>query len=302
MIGKTNGGSGGTGATLTVTAPALCTVSISKDGKTKTKTAGADGTAVFKGLGTGTWTVNMTDGVQTAPTRTAYIIADYAITTSFFAATIHITYPAGSTCTATDGVTSLTAPDTSGTWDCVVPNAGDWTVALDSGFSEVVNGIIDGGSYTVDKWYLYNLGEEHVAITGGWVPVKGLSSYWEGGYVVVKGADHFECNATSGNYTYSYLATSAPIDLTTINEICINVLSATASGSTYHHRRISIANGNSYEEMHTKCVASTEFRTGTTGMVRLDVSKITGRYFIGVGAEYEGHSVGSLKVSGVWLR
>ena len=60
MIGKTNGGSGGTGATLTVTAPALCTVSISKDGKTKTKTAGADGTAVFKGLETGTWMLAIT--------------------------------------------------------------------------------------------------------------------------------------------------------------------------------------------------------------------------------------------------
>ena len=301
MIGRVNTGGGGTGATLTVTAPALCTVSISRDGKTKTKTAGADGTAVFKGLETGTWTVTITDGGQQAQ-KTVAVTVDYSTKITFFSATIHITYPAGSTCTVTDGVTSLTAPDTSGTWDCVVPNAGDWTVALDSGFSEVVNGIIDGGSYTVDKWYLYNLGDERAAVTGGWVPVKGLSSYWEGGYVVVKGADHFECNATSGNYTYSYLATSAPIDLTTINEISINVLIATASGSPYTHRRITIAAGNSYNAIHLNRVASTEFPVGTTGMVSLDVSKITGEYFIGVGAEYEAHLTGSLQVSGVWLR
>ena len=221
--------------------------------------------------------------------------------TPFFAATINITYPVGSVCTVTDGVTTLIAPDTSGTWACVVPNAGNWTVALDIGFSEVVNGIIDGESYTVDKWYLYNFGDERAAVTGGWVPMTGLSSYWNGGYKVVKGADHFQCYGTGGN-TISYLVTSVPIDLTKINEICINVLLATASGSQYHHRRINIANGNNYTSMHTNRMASIEFKTGTTGMVRLDVSKITGKYFIGVGAEYESGANGSLKVSGVWLR
>lgn len=49
---------------------------------------------------------------------------------SEFNATINITYPAGSTCTVTDGTTTLTAPNTSGTWACVVPNAGTWTVSI----------------------------------------------------------------------------------------------------------------------------------------------------------------------------
>lgn len=77
-----NGGSGGTGATLAVTAPAGCTVTVSKDGKTKTKTAGADGLAVFKGLETGTWTVTITDGEQTAQKIVA-VTADYATDVSF---------------------------------------------------------------------------------------------------------------------------------------------------------------------------------------------------------------------------
>lgn len=127
MVYNITGGGGGTGATLTVTAPAGCTVTVSKDGKTKTKTAGADGTAVFKGLETGTWTVTITDGGQQA-SKNVTVTADYATEITFFAATIHVTYPAGSTCTATDGVTTLTAPDTSGVWECVVPNAGTWTV------------------------------------------------------------------------------------------------------------------------------------------------------------------------------
>ena len=70
------GGSGVSGATLTVNAPAGATVTVSKDGKTKTKTAGTDGTAVFKGLDTGTWTVTITNGTDTS-TDTVDLVADY---------------------------------------------------------------------------------------------------------------------------------------------------------------------------------------------------------------------------------
>lgn len=124
-----NGGSGGTGCTLTVTAPAGSTVTVSKAEKTKTKVAGSDGIVIFKGLQSGTWTLSITDGEQTAG-KTVEIVADYATSITFFAATIHITYPAGSTCTVTDSTTTLTAPDTSGTWACAVPNAGTWTVSI----------------------------------------------------------------------------------------------------------------------------------------------------------------------------
>ena len=149
------GGSGGTGATLTVTAPVGCTVTVSKDGKTKTKTAGADGVAVFKGLSTGTWTVTITDGTDTS-TDTVQLTADYETIIAFFSATIHVTYPAGSTCTATDGVTTLTAPDTSGTWDCVVPNAGTWTVSsTGSPWQEEITFTTTGQAAEADVTKLY---------------------------------------------------------------------------------------------------------------------------------------------------
>ena len=136
------GGGVGNGAALTVNAPAAATVTVSKDGKSKTKVAGADGVAVFKGLSTGEWTVTITNGTDTS-TDTVQLTADYETIITFFSATIHVTYPAGSTCTATDGTTTLTAPDTSGTWDCVVPNAGTWTVSEDglgiSGTCEIMS-------------------------------------------------------------------------------------------------------------------------------------------------------------------
>ena len=149
------GGSGGIGATLTVTAPAGCTVTVSKDGKAKTKVADSSGLAVFKGLSTGEWTVTITDGSQTS-TKPVVITADYSTVIAFFSATIHVTYPAGSTCTATDGVTTMTAPDTSGTWDCVVPNAAVWTVSCTDGShtaSKTVSITAEGQSESVKLTY-----------------------------------------------------------------------------------------------------------------------------------------------------
>ena len=159
------------GSTLTVTAPALCTVTVSKDGKTKTKVAGTDGVVVFKGLSSGDWLLSITDGTQTAQ-KTVTITADYTAAITFFAATIHVTYPAGSTCTATDGVTTLTAPDTSGTWDCVVPNAGTWTITVvEKGWSETADISENGQETSVDvsKYWLYKDGNEYTDRTGGWV-------------------------------------------------------------------------------------------------------------------------------------
>ena len=78
-----NGGGGsGSGGTLTVTAPAGVTVTVSKDGKTKTKVAGSDGIVVFKGLASGSWTVTITDGSQTAQ-KVAAINTDYAVAIIF---------------------------------------------------------------------------------------------------------------------------------------------------------------------------------------------------------------------------
>ena len=116
------------GSTLYVNAPAGVTVTATNGETTYTRTVDTDGLAIFESLAVGTWTVQITDGVDTS-TRTVVVKPDYSVTMSFFEATINITYPAGSTCTCTDGTTTLTAPDTSGTWACIVPNAGTWTVS-----------------------------------------------------------------------------------------------------------------------------------------------------------------------------
>lgn len=91
-----------------------------------------------------------------------------------FNATIHITYPSGSTCKATDGKTTLTAPNTSGTWVCKVPNVGTWIVeASGEGIVTITETVtITGTSQieTVDitKRWLFKDGNQYTELTGGW--------------------------------------------------------------------------------------------------------------------------------------
>lgn len=83
MIFNVTGGGGGTGCTLTITAPVGATVTVSKDGKSKpSKVVDTTGAVVFKGLETGTWTLTITDGKDTA-TKTVEIKADYQAAISF---------------------------------------------------------------------------------------------------------------------------------------------------------------------------------------------------------------------------
>ena len=171
------GGSSGSGGTLTVTAPAGCTVTVSKDGKSKTKTSGADGVAVFKGLSSGEWTVTIANDTQTAQ-KTITITADYAVSIAFFAATINVTYPAGSTCSATDGTTTLTAPDTSGAWVCVVSNAGTWTVTCTDGSNTATDSVsitTDGQSNTISLAYV---GLPTFAYTGSYQTIDDGNNNW----------------------------------------------------------------------------------------------------------------------------
>lgn len=76
------GKSGHSSATLTITAPVGATVTVSKDGKSKPSKVATTGVVAFKGLETGTWTITITNGTDTA-TKTVEIKADYQAAISF---------------------------------------------------------------------------------------------------------------------------------------------------------------------------------------------------------------------------
>ena len=272
-IGKTNvgGGSGGSGGTLTVTAPVNVTVTVSKDGKAKTKNSGTSGVVVFKGLASGTWTLTITDGSQTS-SKPVVVTADYSTVIAFFTATINITYPSGSTCTCSDGTTTLSAPDTSGTWACIVPNAGTWTVTSTSGAetdSKAVTITTDGQSTSVELSYalfLFKPNAPSDIIAGEW-EIPGNGTVTAEAELTVKSVNAY------GNDRALSARTKGQIDLTEYS-----TLQATCKASGGSNTKLEVYSGSSV-------VASTAIGTDLT-TVTVDISALSGLHSIGFGGSH----------------
>jgi len=267
------GASGGEGGTLKVNAPPLVAVTITnKAGKTKTKTANADGMAIFKGLASGKWNVTIVNSDGKPTTITADVQTEYTVTIAFFSATINITYPAGSTCTCTDGVTTLTAPDTSGTWACIVPNAGTWTVTSTSGTetdSKAVTITTDGQSTSVELSYalfLFKPNAPSDIIAGEW-EMPANSTVTAEAELTVKSVNNY-----NGNRTIS-ARTKGQIDLTEYS-----TLQATCKASGGSNTKLEVYSGSSV-------VASTAIGTDLT-TVTVDISALSGLHSIGFGGRH----------------
>ena len=99
----------------------------------------------FNGLDLGLWLIKAEKDDQTPATQEFEIkeFGVYRTSMAFFAATIKITYPGGSTCTCSKDDRTYTAPDTSGAWDCVVDSAGDWTVTITADGEEPVSEVVN---------------------------------------------------------------------------------------------------------------------------------------------------------------
>lgn len=265
MIGRVNTG-GGSGCILTITAVASETVTISKNGKSKSKTADSKGVAVFRGLDTGKWTITIVRG-GVPITRVVAVTADYSVAIPLFAATINITYPAGSTCTCSDGTTTLSAPDTSGTWACIVPNAGTWTVTSISGTetdSKAVTITTDGQSTSVELSYalfLFKPNAPSDIIAGEW-EMPGNSTVAAEAELVVKSVNNY-----NGGRDIS-ARTKGQIDLTEYS-----TLQATCKASGGSNTKLEVYSGSSV-------VASTAIGTDLT-TVTVDISALSGLHSIG---------------------
>lgn len=268
------GASGGTGGTLTVTAPANVTVTVSKDGKTKTKNSGTSGVVVFKGLKSGTWTVTITGDGKTAQ-KNVVVTTDYSTAIAFFAATINITYPAGSTCTCSDGTTTLTAPDTSGTWVCTVPNAGTWTVTSTSETetdSKAVTITTDGQSTSVELSYalfLFKPNAPSSIISGEW-EMPANSTVTAEAELTVKSVNNF-----NGDRSWS-ARTKGQIDLTEYS-----TLQATCKASGGSETKLEVYSGSS-------AVASAAIGTDLT-TVTVDISALSGLHSIGFSGRHSAY-------------
>ena len=309
MIGRVNTG-GGSGCILTITAVASETVTISKNGKSKSKTADSNGVAVFRGLDTGKWTITIVRG-GVPITRVVAVTADYSVAIPLFAATIDITYPAGSTCTCSDGTTTLSAPDTSGTWACIVPNAGTWTAAATDGVentSESVSITTDGQIVAIELSYLlwlYKSGNTYNAVTGGWSVSKHPSTGGSFDGVLTLNADSMllSTEVWGGSVGYANAFTNNSIDLTGVNTLKFkitgigNTAYSDKEGNT-HKFRFSLAVANERPTKQNPTFAA-NMNILATGEYSVDVSAVTTGY-VGIWITTGGYIKTTLTISEIW--
>ena len=152
----TFGGAGGVKLQLNVTAPAGSTVTAKK-GNTIVNATESNGVWVAELPEAGTWIVTATKGAQTV-SQTVVFEDMKNVTLEWFLASISVTYPAGSTCTCTSGATTLTAPNTTGSYTFNISSAGTWTVSCFDGIDTASQSVVvttNGQSETISLSYPY---------------------------------------------------------------------------------------------------------------------------------------------------
>lgn len=229
MIFNMTGGGSGSSATLVVSCPANVTVTVSKDDKSYTKNSGSLGSATFKGLATGEWTVTIEGNEQTA-TKNITITADYAITMAFFAAYINITYPANSTCTVkTSGGTTVASDsntDSSAkTWTVTVGATGTYTITATSTSdssktkSTTVEITTDGQSKSVTLSYELYIFKSGTGSNTTWTTGAGTySTSWN-----TSGTDSLIeiIGGFNGYVTLAYLYSDSAFDVTNYSTLVV---------------------------------------------------------------------------------
>ena len=278
MYGFGGGSQGGGRIWVHVDPGSQVTLTQTYGGKTKTAVADSKGQALFKGLDGGQWEAVATLNGQTAKGSTI-VSLDYDLHLTYFTATINITYPTGLTCKATNSGTTLTAPDTSGTWACVVPNKGTWTITAGD-WSAEANMTTSGQTETVRvaRWIVKN-----------GVPTAdiGYSTLLVSQYpVTITPADgYLNLNNTSGG---SGVVSDVKVDISAAKMIVadVDIITVTSSGNYANFRGVGLAlsadKGYAYTSEANNGIKSVKLSTKTGRQtMQLDVENITGDWYVG---------------------
>lgn len=282
IFNVTGGGRVGGEARVYVDPGSQVTLTQTYGGKTKTAVADSSGQALFKGLDAGQWKAVATLNGQTAE-GSIYVALAYILHLTYFSATINITYPAGLTCKATNGSTVLTAPDTSGTWDCTVDKTGTWTITAGD-LTETVTLSTTGETKAVilARWIVKNGVLTDIGLTNLLVSNRNVKKTQETGYVAIENAQSLVAG----------IATGQKLDLTAARKIVadIDVTTVGASKDYTQYNGINLVTSKAISAADvTKSIANmtayldADHIANTTGRktLELDVSSLTGSHYVG---------------------
>lgn len=184
---------------------------------------------------------------------------------------IRVSYIPGSVCTCSDGVTTLIAPDTSGSVLFEIPYAGTWSVSDGSKTESVsITHQAQLASVNISETIFFYRGQESLSdFRTHWRRVDSQSST----SINVSGDDYYTF-ASTGTNLWGWQYTSNKIDLTNYSKLRL-----------YGYR-----DGNSLVGFNTsnsasasKVSANGELQPGTTdGVYESDISTLTGQYYFGI--------------------
>ncbi len=206
-------------------------------------------------------------------------------------AVIGATYPAGSTCTCTNGTRTVTLKDTSGTGLFKIPYAGTWTVTATNGtdtVSQAVTISVKGQVETVTLDYgLY-------IIKNGKIQSIGFSTQLRTSYsmTLTQGSGSITLKSTN-TAKYSGLAADSKIDVSKYTTLYCKATATKASS-------VRFGLYSSISSNQPSPVISTELGTAYTTVPTLDLSAMTGEYYVGIDV-YANMSTATATVTDFWL-
>ena len=206
MWGNTNARKpGGVQFTLVVSVTTGSLVTASKSGRSVSGTA-VNGQCVLTLPEAGTWTVSATLDGQTSSTKTVNVVESYAVTLTYFSATITVTAPSGSTVTCSKGATSYQKTST-GTAVFTVTEAGTWTVTASQG-GQTATGTVNvtaSTNYSITLSFV-----DDVLNNNDWDTISEVSSAGEAAnYWSVGDRKQVTLNGTVGSCSFSNYSTYA---------------------------------------------------------------------------------------------
>ena len=211
-------------------------------------------------------------------------------------AAIGVTYPAGSTCTATNGSKTLKADDTSGLFLFAIPEpktlpetwvitATDGTRTKSQSVSITAKGQIENVELSYD-YYLFN-GGSIVDWTGDFGNKEDASSGYKIGTTL-----YVKRTGSSGHNMWAAVYTDEPVDISSYSRLVADI--SAASGSDIYLAVCKSAAADEKKEF----AASADI---VKGEVSVDISKLTGSYYITLNATYGQTGTASCTATVVWL-
>ena len=207
-IGRTNAvGKAGTQFSLVVTVETGSLVTATKGSRSVSGTA-VNGSCVLTLPEAGTWTVTATRSGQTSDTKTVSVVDSYAVTLTFFSATITVTAPSGAVVTLKKGGSTVDSKTSTGTAVFTVYETGEYTVEATQGgqsTSGTVNVVSSTTSYAITLSFVSDTLNEN-----SWDTISEVSDAGEGAnYWAIGDRKQVTLNGTVGSLSLSNFSTYA---------------------------------------------------------------------------------------------